>query len=316
MISSIIDVILLVALAGTSGAVILMYRRLQRFDALQNAAAKEFARSSEALDRAREAMSKLSDDGGQMAITLAGRLNEARVLMNDIEETTTRTRGTLIEMQDYEDELAQRPQPAPATAPAPAAQASTADQPAQAQAAPAPQPKAAANMAASPVAEHAAVEIVEEEVAAPARKAVPAAIRIRDAARARIAAAREKGAEQHPGLARAPRPALAASDPVPAERPVLTSPTGLTVAPVAMGPFLPSPASAETRPASAASTLARERATPNGPLMMLVKSGEAAATARQAEAEEADAAELEKAMGTLTGRQVTWSELASAARTA
>jgi len=91
VISSIIDIVLLSALAATSGCVLLMYRRLQRFDALQGEAAREFARSAEALDKAREAMMALQADGGDMTATLAARLNEARIVMNDIDEATART---------------------------------------------------------------------------------------------------------------------------------------------------------------------------------------------------------------------------------
>lgn len=95
MISSIIDVVLLLALAGTSGSVLMMYRRLQRFDALQGQAAREFARSSDALDRAREALVKLQSDGGDMTVTLASRLNEARMVINDIEQATSRSAAAL-----------------------------------------------------------------------------------------------------------------------------------------------------------------------------------------------------------------------------
>jgi hypothetical protein len=68
-----------------------MYRRLQRFDALQGEAAREFARSAEALDRARDAIRTLQADGGDMTATLAARLNEARIVMNDIDAATART---------------------------------------------------------------------------------------------------------------------------------------------------------------------------------------------------------------------------------
>lgn len=91
MISSIIDLVLLAALGATSGSVLMMYRRLKRFDVLQGEAAREFARSATALDRAREAIADLQADGGDMAVTLAGRLNEARLLINDIDEATIRS---------------------------------------------------------------------------------------------------------------------------------------------------------------------------------------------------------------------------------
>ena len=95
VISSIIDVVLLAALGATSGSVLMMYRRLQRFDALQGEAAKEFARASDALDKARDALAKLQADGGDMTVTLASRLNEARVVINDIEEATSQGRAAL-----------------------------------------------------------------------------------------------------------------------------------------------------------------------------------------------------------------------------
>ncbi len=188
MISSIIDIILLGALAGTSGAVLLMYRRLQRFDALQNAAAKEFARSSEALDRAREAMSKLSDEGGEMALTLVNRLNEARMVMNDIDEATMRTRGAYVEIAEFERS---RP-PVPTPVPQPMAEAE----------------EAPAEPTPLEVVEDETSSADEDEPAAGSRRSLPAAIRIRDAARARIAEARQKAVDAQGGAApRAPRPA-------------------------------------------------------------------------------------------------------------
>ncbi len=86
MISSIIDAVLLSALAATSVCVIMMYRRLQRFDALQSEAAKAFVRSSQALENARNALEALHDHSGEMAVSLASRLNEARLVLNEIEQ--------------------------------------------------------------------------------------------------------------------------------------------------------------------------------------------------------------------------------------
>ncbi|GAB5375482.1 MAG: hypothetical protein AcusKO_19440 [Acuticoccus sp.] len=88
MISSLIDAVLLTALAATSFCVILMYRRLQRFDALQSEAAKAFVRSAQALEHARDALETLHDSGGEMAVSLAARLNEARLVINELEEGT------------------------------------------------------------------------------------------------------------------------------------------------------------------------------------------------------------------------------------
>lgn len=88
MISSIIDGVLLCALAATSGCVLLMYRRLQRFDALQSEAAAAFARTARALDNAKAAMDALHADSGEMAVSLASRLNEARMVLNEFERVT------------------------------------------------------------------------------------------------------------------------------------------------------------------------------------------------------------------------------------
>ncbi|ORE95810.1 hypothetical protein ATO13_03090 [Stappia sp. 22II-S9-Z10] len=199
-----------------------MYRRLQRFDALQNAAAKEFARSSEALDRAREAMTRLSDDGGKMALTLAGRLNEARVMMNEIEEATTRTRGAYVEIAEFELSRppVARPEPAvvsrqDAGSAATAATTATATVPVAGPPA-APQPGHGAPAGPSPAHVHpAGIEVIDDgaDVAAEQPRTIPAAIRIRDAARARIAEARKKAAAAHdarPEGPRAPRPLQAA----------------------------------------------------------------------------------------------------------
>ncbi len=85
MISSIIDAVLLAALAATSTCVLLMYRRLKAFDIMQGEAAQQFARTAEALERARRAMASLQDDGGDMAVSLAGKLNEGRMMINELE---------------------------------------------------------------------------------------------------------------------------------------------------------------------------------------------------------------------------------------
>ena len=85
MISSIIDAVLLTALAATSACVLLMYRRLRRFDVLQSEAAKAFVRSSQALENARAALDALHEQSGEMAVSLAARLNEARLVMNELE---------------------------------------------------------------------------------------------------------------------------------------------------------------------------------------------------------------------------------------
>jgi len=86
VISSLIDAVLLSALAATSICVILMYRRLQRFDALQSEAAKAFVRSSQALENARAALEALHEHSGEMAVSLAARLNEARLVLNEIDD--------------------------------------------------------------------------------------------------------------------------------------------------------------------------------------------------------------------------------------
>ncbi|WP_226578011.1 hypothetical protein [Acuticoccus sediminis] len=319
MISSAINIILLVALAATSGAVILMYRRLQRFDALQNAAAKEFARASEAIDRAREAMGKMADDGGEMAVTLATRLNEARMMMNDIEDATIRTRDAYLEFKAFET----------ATPPAPAA-------------VPAPRPVVIeANASAAgeePAAEKAEARAEEEPVTA--GKSVPAAIRIRDAARARIAAAREKATETQAANRNAalrsprplqsvpgarPRPATPLASAASAQR--ATEADASAVRPASFGSLPAASTGPDASPLAAASDIRRpasstaaERPAPTGPMMMLVKNREALARASEPKADGDDetktqnSPEYEAAMAVMNGRQFTWSELATAAQ--
>ena len=94
MISSIIDAVLLTALAATSASVLLMYRRLRRFDVLQSEAAKAFVRSSQALENARAALDALHEHSGEMAVSLAARLNEARLVMNELESGVVTRRTT------------------------------------------------------------------------------------------------------------------------------------------------------------------------------------------------------------------------------
>lgn len=103
MISSLIDAVLLSALAATSVCVLMMYRRLKRFDALQSEAAKAFVRSSQALENARAALEALHEHGGEMAVSLAARLNEARLVLNEIEDgVAKRTRRARQEEAEIE----------------------------------------------------------------------------------------------------------------------------------------------------------------------------------------------------------------------
>lgn len=109
MISSIIDAVLIAALVVTSGCVILMYRRLKQFDALQGEAASAFASASKALEQARLALHNLQSEGDVMAVALASRLNEARSMLNELDTTLMHhaARGAMAS-------------PAPAAPPAPA----------------------------------------------------------------------------------------------------------------------------------------------------------------------------------------------------
>lgn len=165
MISSIVNLVLLAALVGTSVAVMMMYRRLRRFDVLQGEAAKEFARTAAALDRAREAIGELAADGGEMAVTLAARLNEARLLINDIEEATLRTQEAAV--------LAQAPMVEHA-----------------------PPPHRTGNVVPlTPAPAFAGAVEVEDAAVEGTPGHVSAAIRIRNAARARIDAAKRKATQ-------------------------------------------------------------------------------------------------------------------------
>lgn len=112
MISSIIDAILLSALTATSICVLLMYRRLQRFDALQSEAAKAFVRSSQALDNARAALDALHEHSGEMAVSLAARLNEARLVINEIDNGTAGKRPGRPDQRGQSGTKPVSPQPA------------------------------------------------------------------------------------------------------------------------------------------------------------------------------------------------------------
>ncbi|MEM7694954.1 MAG: hypothetical protein AAF318_10920 [Pseudomonadota bacterium] len=100
MISSIIDAVLLTALAATSVCVLLMYRRLQRFDALQNEAAAAFARSAAALEHAKGALDNLNANSGEMAVSLAQKLNEARLVINEIDKGISPRRSRTPEPEE------------------------------------------------------------------------------------------------------------------------------------------------------------------------------------------------------------------------
>ncbi|MCF3932478.1 hypothetical protein L1787_03490 [Acuticoccus sp. M5D2P5] len=206
MISSIIDFVLLSALAATSGSVLLMYRRLRRFDALQGQAAKEFARSSEALDRARDAIRALQADGGNMAVTLAARLNEARMVMNDVDEATSRTTEAFKAGSKRVDMPPAPPAPRPVEA--------------------RPEPTTPTNAPASgdgrrPYGEEAPV---------------PAAERIRNAARARLMAEREASLARARSASRPPAASTRAT--APHETPYQRSATRASPPPAPTGPVM------------------------------------------------------------------------------
>ncbi|MBJ3778673.1 hypothetical protein [Acuticoccus mangrovi] len=298
MISSIIDFVLLSALAATSGCVLLMYRRLQRFDALQGVAAKEFARSSEALDRAREAIQDLQADGGDMAVALASRLNEARVVMNDIDQATTRTMETF---------LASPAAAMPATSePAPLAPD-----------APASPPRAEAPGAEAPA-------------RSPASSATTVAERIRKAAR--VGAERPRAGEQTPAQPpRAQDPAGAPPQPMPpriqdAGFPrIHRTPEGDAATPAFVAT---TPIGGDARRSA---TARYAKPTPTGPVMMVVKpssdtteseeGNESAlpAAARSAPWTPPKPATVSRANGrenAPASRSLTWSELAKAAHNA
>lgn len=284
MISSIVDLVLLAALAGTSGAVLMMYRRLQRFDALQGQAAKEFARSSEALDRAREAMMKLQDDGGEMAVTLAGRLNEARLVINDIDEATARTQTAFASHRER----------------------ASVETVAETLAGTAIEVPEAIDRSATAALE--SVDATADGVDESAERApvVPAAIRIRDAARARINAAREKSAGAQPAPVpgpRTPRP------PVPSSPPRL---------PETIMPRIhkaPGEGAAMRSAPSGAAALAASRPQPTGPVMMLVKPDAARASAwSPTMPDDTNGPVPGLAEAVIAARQVTWNDLARAAQ--
>ncbi|WP_420392724.1 hypothetical protein [Acuticoccus sp.] len=289
MISSIIDMVLLAALAGTSAAVLLMYRRLRRFDALQGEAAREFARSADALDKARAAIAGLHDEGGGLAVTLAGRMNEARLVLNEIEDATERTRAAFVDIVEHGSDRPSPPRRPAATdeaMPSPVAEA-------QLQPTAVKEPVAQASLAPSK-------PLTAEEPRAPS-----AAERIRDAARARIAAAKERGAH-----------VLTASTPVPPSHATLGAFPAVRQAAERVGPGLniaSGPTAAASRPLApdALSSL------PVGSATVLVGPNKSRAD------------DLEDgclgdglAAAALAGRQLakatalTWSDLATAARTA
>ena len=109
MISSIIDLVLLSALAATSGCVLLMYRRLRKFDVLQGEAAREFARTADALERARSAFGALQSDGDHMTVALSAKLNEARMVLNDIEDAMVKSAASVkSQLRAAAEEAAQR----------------------------------------------------------------------------------------------------------------------------------------------------------------------------------------------------------------
>lgn len=307
MISSIIDVVLLSALAGTTASVLLMYRRLQRFDALQGECAKEFARSSKALDNAREAIKSLQADGGDMAVVLAGRLNEARMVLNDIDQAMQRTLSSLQRQPDpaastrpQQENGRQRAAPSPeppatsacqSETPAPREATPTADK--AAEKAPPAIPSAANDTAAT--SDGAQVMPVAATTAGTA-----ASIAARLRAAARPAASRPLQAPDGRAAAQAPHPGL--DEPASAAAKISASafaapPAQSTVA----VPAAPSPARSSAASAARAQLALKNSSTPASlpwtPPKAIATTPDAPPPAWQS-------------------RAVTWNELAAAARRA
>jgi len=107
--SSIVDVVLFVALLLTTGSVVLMYRKLKQLDGLQSDYQRALKDASAALTAARDAMTGIHAEGRDTLTRLGHEIDEARRLITELDlllgKASTRSRALGREPAD--------PRPAP-----------------------------------------------------------------------------------------------------------------------------------------------------------------------------------------------------------
>jgi hypothetical protein len=88
MMSSLVNLVLFLALVATSFCVLAMYRRLKRFDAYQSEYKRLFDQTSVALNSAGDAVRTFGVEGREVVEALGARIDEARSVLAELEAAT------------------------------------------------------------------------------------------------------------------------------------------------------------------------------------------------------------------------------------
>jgi hypothetical protein len=90
MFSTLVDVPLFLALAGTTACTVMLYRRLKQLDAGLDGYRRMIAESAVALDSAGQAAKAMSVEGRETVYALAHRIAQAKSLMTELDEVLGR----------------------------------------------------------------------------------------------------------------------------------------------------------------------------------------------------------------------------------
>src|SRR5436305_1493954 len=90
MFSSLVDVPLFLALAGTTVCTVMLYRRLKQLDAGLDGYRRMIAESAGALESAGQAANSMSLEGRETVYALAHRIAQAKSLLTELETTLAR----------------------------------------------------------------------------------------------------------------------------------------------------------------------------------------------------------------------------------
>jgi hypothetical protein len=90
MFSSLVDVPLFLALAGTTVCTVMLYRRLKQLDAGLDGYRRMIAESAGALESAGQAAKSMSLEGRETVYALAHRIAQAKSLLTELETTLAR----------------------------------------------------------------------------------------------------------------------------------------------------------------------------------------------------------------------------------
>jgi hypothetical protein len=90
MFSTLVDIPLFLALAGTTACTVMLYRRLKQLDAGLDGYRRMIAESAKALDAAGQAARSLSLEGRETVYALAHRIAQANSLLTELDDALGR----------------------------------------------------------------------------------------------------------------------------------------------------------------------------------------------------------------------------------